>query len=138
MTNYATVVIDHDAEFTFPALGAHSTGAHVDEAVTVQFAPLEEGGDDQTPRAIRIGVNRAADNDPTFDVGLLEYRLHLLVGEETSQGWSDVIAFDDLDQAEEFARLITTAVAATRADMQAHGDAFIAGTACESQGGDAA
>lgn len=129
MTNYATVVVDHDAEFTFPALGAHSTGAHVDEAVTVQFAPLEEGGVDQAPRAIRIGIDRAADNDPTFDVGLLEYRLRLMLGEGTAQGWPDAIAFDDLDQAEEFARLITTAVAAARADFEAHGTEFVTGTA---------
>lgn len=129
MTITTTITIDHDDKFTFPAIGAHSTGAFVDETVTVQFAPISEGDSNGDPRGIRVGVNRAADNDPTFDVGLLEYRLHLLVGEETSQGWSDVIAFDDLDQAEEFARLITTAVAAARADFEAQAPEFITGTA---------
>ena len=129
MTTYATIIVGHDDEFSFPALGAHSTGAHVDEAVTVQFAPLEEGGVDQTPRAIRVGIDRAADNNPTFDVGLLEYRLRLMLGEETAQGWPDAITFEDLDQAEHFARMITTAVAAARADFEAHAPEFITGTA---------
>lgn len=128
MTTTTIITIDHDAEFTLPAIGAHSTGAHVDEDVSVRYAPIAEGVDGEVLRNVRIDLARFADNDPQFDVGLLDYRLRLLCGEETERGWGDVISFD-LDQAERFARMITTAVAAARADFDAHSYEFVTGAA---------
>ncbi|UOG20518.1 hypothetical protein MTX80_15410 [Gordonia amicalis] len=118
MTHILTQQTDN---FEFPKLGAVRTRrGYVDEMITLTSAPVDSRlGDDIRP--LQVSMTRTADDDPMFEVPLLDHTIAVLIGEETDHGYSEVVQFD-LEQAERFAKLLTAAVESGKADLVANAD----------------
>lgn len=109
--------------FEFPPLGAvKAKRGYVDEMVTLVSTAVDSQHEDDT-RPVQVSITRAADNAPLFDVPLLDYRIDITIGEETTRGFDDVIALD-LEQAERFVSLLAAAVERGKADLVNNADFF--------------